>query len=71
MASTLDIKLKDLSSRYFSEQIQVEKERLTIVLPESKKKLFYSKLDFCNQTMLTFDKLEQFITVNGGFIKDF
>ena len=69
MANTLDIKHSQL--KYFSEQILVDYERLTVIMPESKKKLFHSKFKTCVLGVLTFDKLEQFIVANGGFIKDF
>jgi hypothetical protein len=66
----LGIKLKN-PSQYFSEQILVDHERLIVILPISKKKLFYSKYHSFVTDLLNFDNLERFITINGGFIKDF
>ena len=69
MVNTLGIKHKEY--QFFSEHIRSkDHENLIITLPESKKNLFYSKLNFYFSNMLSFDKLDEFVTFNGGFIQE-
>lgn len=55
-----------------AEQFEIRSEVLTVVIPESKYELIKNKIwKFQCDANFQFAMLERFVTLNGGWIKDF
>jgi hypothetical protein len=55
-----------------AEQFKIRSEVLTVVIPESKYELIKNKIwKFQCDANFQFTMLERFVTLNGGWIKDF
>ena len=55
-----------------AEQFKIRSEVLTVVIPESKYELIKNKIwKFQCDVNFQFTMLERFVTLNGGWIKDF
>jgi hypothetical protein len=55
-----------------AERFEIKSEVLTVVIPESKYELIKNKIcKFQGDSNFQFAMLEKFVTLNGGWIKDF
>ena len=56
--------------QFVTERVRFDRDILTIVFPVSKSTLIANKLKKLLESKISFNSMERFIVLNGGFIKE-